>query len=318
MRIFITGGTGLVGSALVDALIGRGDQPLVLSRDARWAAERLGPDVLIVEGDPQEYGDWAEKLDGCHAVVNLAGEPVFGKRWSSYQKDRLWASRVNSTANLVRAIGSASSPPRVLLNASAIGIYGDVPEGEVTEASPQGDDFLASLCGEWEKAAKPASQNGVRVVLVRIGVVLARDGGALRQMLLPFKLGLGGPVGFGRQWVSWIHLDDLVRVFLTALDDSSLEGVVNATAPRPVRNKELSKSLARALRRPCLFPIFPFLLRILFGEVAYIITTGQMVMPTKLQEQGFEFNFSTCADAMNDLFRQKPMAQDESDMEELA
>jgi uncharacterized protein (TIGR01777 family) len=303
MKVFITGGSGLIGTALTDALLRRGDVPIVLSRDAQRATERLGPDVLVVEGDPAEYGEWVGRLDGCDGVVNLAGEPVFGKRWNDRQKERLRTSRVAATDNVVRAIGSAAARPGVLVNASAIGYYGNVPEGELTEGARVGDDFLARTCDEWEQAAQTARQHGTRVAVVRIGVVLARDGGALRQMITPFKFGLGGPVGFGRQWVSWIHLQDLVGVFLAALDRPQLEGVINATAPQPVRNKEFSKCLARALRRPCLFPVPPFMLRLMFGEVARVVTGGQKVLPERLRREGFAFQFADCQAAMNDLFQ---------------
>jgi uncharacterized protein (TIGR01777 family) len=302
MKVFVTGGTGLIGGALVDTLLQRGDEPIVLSRDAGRATERLGRDVLIVEGDPQQPGDWCAKIDGCDAVVNLAGEPIFGKRWNAEQKKRLVDSRVDSTRNIVQAIGAAKARPKVMVNASAVGYYGDVPENEVTEQSPQGGDYLAQICGAWEAAAKQVMPYGVRLVLIRIGVVLARDGGAVKQMLLPFKLGLGGPVGFGRQWVSWIHLDDIVRVIVAALDNRNLEGVVNATAPEPVRNKEFSQCLAAALHRPCLFPVPPFMLRLMFGEVAFVVTTGQKVLPTRLLAEDFAFRFPRCGDAMQDLF----------------
>jgi uncharacterized protein (TIGR01777 family) len=306
MRVFITGGTGLVGSALIEALRQRGDEPIVLSRDAEHAVERLGSDVLVVGGDPQQPGDWATKVDGCDAVVNLAGEPLFGRRWGSEQKDRLLKSRVDTTRNVVQAIAGAVAKPKVMVSASAVGFYGSVPEGELTEQSPPGEDFLAQVCQQWEAAARPAAEQGVRLVVIRIGVVLARDGGALQKMLLPFKLGLGGPVGFGRQWVSWIHLGDLVGVILAALDNPRIDGVVNATAPEPVRNKQFSKALAAALHRPCLFPVPPFMLRLAFGEVAFVVTTGQKALPVRLLEENFAFRFPRCADAMNDLFAKKP------------
>jgi uncharacterized protein (TIGR01777 family) len=305
MKVFITGGSGLVGTALTDALLRRGDQPIVLSRDAQRATERLGPDVLVVEGDPAALGDWAARVDGCDAVINLAGEPVFGRRWNDQQKERLRSSRVEATANVVRAIGRASVKPRVLASASAIGYYGNVPEGEVTEDSPSADDVLGRICQEWEQAAQAVAQHGTRLTIVRTGVVLARDGGALKQMLTPFKLGLGGPVGFGRQWVSWIHLQDLVGVYLAAVENPRLEGVINGTAPRPVRNKEFSKCLARSLHRPCLFPVPPIMLRLMFGEVASVITGGQKVAPRRLEQENFAFQFTDCQAAMNDLFQRK-------------
>jgi uncharacterized protein (TIGR01777 family) len=245
------------------------------------------------------------RIDGCDAVVNLAGEPIFGRRWNDRQKERLRTSRIEATTNVVRAIGGAAARPRVLINASAIGYYGDVPEGELAENASPGEDFLARTCEEWEQAAQAVAQHGTRLAIVRIGVVLAREGGALKQMITPFKLGLGGPVGFGRQWVSWIHLHDLVGVVLAALDNPRLEGPINATAPQPVRNKEFSKCLARALRRPCLFPVPPFMLRLMFGEVAFVVTGGQNVPPRRLDQEGFTFQFRDCQAAMNDLFRRK-------------
>jgi len=307
MRVFLTGGTGLIGTAVCRALVARGDLPVVLSRNARRAAERLGPEVLVVEGDPGVAGGWAEQLEGCGAVINLAGEPLFGRRWNAAQKERLRASRVDATATLVRAILTRATPPRVLVSASAIGIYGSVPEGELTEAAPAGRDFLAQTCAAWEEAAMAAG-SALRVAIVRVGVVLASDGGALRQMLLPFRLGLGGPVGWGRQWVSWIHLEDVVRVFLAATDDAALSGPLNATAPLPVRNLEFSQCLARALRRPCLFPVPPPMLRLTFGEVAEVVISGQRVVPRRLEEAGFTFCHPTCQGAMDALFRPTPSA----------
>jgi uncharacterized protein (TIGR01777 family) len=230
------------------------------------------------------------------------GEPVFGKRWSERQKRVLRDSRVLSTQNIVRAIGAAAHRPAVLVNASAIGYYGNVPEGELTEKSGPGDDFLARLCVEWESAAQDAQSHGARVAMVRVGVVLAKDGGALGQMLLPFKLGLGGPVGNGRQWVSWIHLDDIVGAFLTALDHPEASGPINGTAPEPLRNKAFSKCLASALHRPAILPIPAFALKLRFGEVAEVVTSSQRVLPAKLQQLGYPFQYPTCREAMTALF----------------
>jgi uncharacterized protein (TIGR01777 family) len=301
MRVFLLGATGLIGVPLVQRLRDRGDTPVVLSRNREKAAARWSG-VEIVEGDPQEYGDWARAIDGCQGVINLVGEPVIGKRWSDEQKRLLRDSRVISTQHVVRAIEAAAARPQVLVNASAIGYYGNVPEGELTEKSVPGNDFLARLCIEWEAAAQEAHRCGVRVALVRVGVVLARDGGALAQMLLPFKLGLGGPVGNGRQWMSWIHLDDIVGAFLAALDHSEASGPVNGTAPEPLRNKQFSKCLAAALHRPCLFPIPAFALRLRFGEVAEVIAGGQRVLPLRLEQLGYQFRYPTCASAMAELF----------------
>jgi hypothetical protein len=301
MRVFVTGGTGLVGSRLVRALVARGDQPVVLSRRARESVERLGPKVEVVPGDPAAGGEWPLKVSGCDAVVHLAGESLFGKRWNARQKEVIRASRVDGTRNVVAAIASASERPKVLVSTSAVGFYGNVPEGELTESAAHGHDFLAQVCTEWEKAALEAPE-GARVVVLRVGVVLAADGGALKPMLTPFKLGLGGPAAGGRQWVSWIHVDDLVRIYLEAIDNPHLTGPVNATAPHPVRNLDFSRCLARALRRPCAFPVPAFALKLRFGEVAMVVITGQKVMPARLSKAGFKFRFATCDEAMADLF----------------
>lgn len=302
MRVFLAGATGMIGRPLVQCLLDRGDVPVVLTRDPQRAAVKMAGAIEFVSGDPNARGDWMRSVGGCDAVVNLVGEGVFARRWSSAQKRRLRDSRVDSTRNVVEAIGEASSRPKTLVNASATGFYGDVPEGDVTEDSPPGEDFLARLCVDWEAAARAAEGFGTRVALVRVGVVLDRRGGALTKMVLPFKLGVGGPVGRGRQWVSWIHLDDAVAAFLHAVDHPAATGPINGTAPQPLRNKEFSKSLARALHRPSLFPIPPLGLRLALGEVACVVTGGQRVLPTRLLAQGFSFRYSTCDEAMRAIF----------------
>lgn len=302
MRIFLTGATGLIGMPIVQRLRERGDTPVLLTRHAAAARQKFGEGVEVVAGNPLESGLWQQSIDGCQGVINLVGEPVFGKRWNAAQKQRLRDSRVISTQHVVQAIGAAQQKPQVLVSASAIGYFGNVPEGDLTESSPPGHDVLADVCTAWEQTAQAAEQFGTRVVYVRVGVVLARDGGALKQMLLPFKLGLGGPVGRGRQWVSWIHLDDIVGLFLAALDNLAARGPINGVSPEPVRNKEFSQSLARALHRPCLFPVPPPALRLLFGEVAMLVTGGQRVLPRVAQSLGYNFRYSTCDAAMQALF----------------
>ncbi|MBI1902713.1 MAG: TIGR01777 family protein [Planctomycetia bacterium] len=301
MRVFVTGGTGLVGSRLVRALVARGDRPVVLSRRVREAVEQFGPKVEVAAGDPTTGGDWPAKVSGCDAVVHLAGESLFGKRWSAHQKEVIRTSRVDGTRNVVAAIAGAPERPKVLVSTSAVGFYGDVRDRELTESAAHGNDFLAQVCTAWENAALQAPE-GVRVVVLRVGVVLAADGGALMQMLTPFKLGLGGPAAGGKQWVSWIHVDDLVRAYLEAIDNPNLAGPVNATAPHPVRNLDFSRCLARALHRPCAFPIPAFALKLRFGEVAVVVITGQKAMPAKLSRAGFTFRYATCDEAMADLF----------------
>jgi uncharacterized protein (TIGR01777 family) len=301
MKVFVTGATGLVGSRLTERLLQRGDEVLALTRSATRAASHLPSGVQVIEGQPQQPGEWQAAVSQCAAVVHLAGEPLFGRRWTKAQRQRLRDSRVESTRLIVQAMAAAAQRPQVLVNASAVGYYGHVPEGELTEDSPPGNDFLAQLCVDWEASALAARQHGVRVVCARLGVVLARHGGALKQMLLPFRLGVGGPVGRGRQWVSWIHLEDVVGVLLHAIDSSTLSGPVNATAPHPVRNRDLSRSLARTLRRPCWLPVPPFMLRVVLGGVATLVTMGQCVVPRRLLDEGFKFQFPTCEQALQNL-----------------
>ncbi len=302
MRVFITGGTGLIGREIVNALLKRGDTPVVLTRNPSSAQALSSQGVQLVEGDPQQSAPWMQQVDGCQGVINLVGESVFGSRWNAEQKRKIRDSRILSTKHLVQAMVEADTPPGALSSASAIGYYGNVPEAELTEESPPGDDFLAQVCQEWEQAAQRAADQGIRTAMVRIGVVLSQEGGALKQMLTPFKLGLGGPIGAGKQWMSWIHIHDIAGAFIAALDHADAQGPINGTAPHPVRNKEFSKSLAKALHRPCLFPVPPLMLRVMFGEAAEVITGSQRVLPTRLQQLGFTFQHPNCLEAMQSIF----------------
>ena len=301
MRVFVTGGTGLVGSALVAELHQRSDCPVVLSRDRAAALTKLGAGVEIVEGDPASGGDWEQVIGTCEAVVNLAGENIFARRWSEEEKARIHDSRVQSTRRIVSAIARATKRPGVLVNASAVGYYGFHDDEELTETDGPGDDFLAQSCVDWEAAARELEPTGVRLVIVRIGVVLSTAGGALAQMLTPFKLGVGGPVGNGRQWMSWVHIDDLIGIILHAIDHEHVAGVINATAPEPVTNKQFSKALGRALGRPSFFRVPGFMLRVRFGQVAEVITRGQRVLPRRIVELGYQFRCPTIDTALADL-----------------
>jgi hypothetical protein len=307
MRVFVTGGTGLVGTRLVRRLRERSDQIVVLTRRPAVAREQFGSHCTVVEGDPMQPGGWMDAVTDCDAVINLAGENVFARRWNDEFKALLRDSRVRSTANVVQALARYPDAPRgskkVLVNASAIGYYGPRGEEEVTEETPPGDDFLARLCVEWEDAARQAEPLGVRVVRVRVGVVLDKEGGALRQMLGPFKWGLGGPIGSGKQYVSWIHHDDLVGVLLLALDNAGATGPLNGTAPEPVTSKQLGKALGRALWRPAFLPVPGFALRLRFGEVAHVLTTGQRVLPRQALALRYQFRFSTIDVALADLLK---------------
>lgn len=313
MRVFVTGGTGLVGSLLVKKLRQRGDAVILLSRRAE-AAQQF-PDSQIVIGDPTTPGPWMDAIAGCDAVVHLAGEGIFNHRWSQAFKDLIYSSRIKSTDNVVAAIGKTlSSPlppggegsgvrgrPRVLINASAIGIYGPHGDEELTEDSLPGNDFLAKVCIDWEKAAQAVTVHDVRVVFLRTGIVLDKNGGALKQMLTPFKMFAGGPVGSGKQWMSWIHIEDEVGLIVHALDHAGIEGPLNATAPKPVTNRDFATALGKALGRPSFMPTPAFMLRVMLGESAAIVTSGQRVLPKKALAAGYAFKFVELEAALRDL-----------------
>jgi uncharacterized protein (TIGR01777 family) len=305
MRVFITGGTGLVGQRLVRAFQQRGDRPVVLSRRADFARQQFGPAVEVVQGDPMQAGSWMDAVGGCDGVVNLAGENIFARRWNDSFKQLLLDSRVQVTRHVAEALARApaNGHPRVLVSASAIGYYGPHGDEELTESSPPGDDFLSKVCVQWEKAAVVA---GARCVVVRIGVVLDPAGGALAKMLTPFKLFTGGPVAGGRQWMSWIHHADMTGLLLFALDRSDVQGPLNASAPNPVTNRQFAKALGRAIHRPSFFPTPAFLLRLGLGEVAGVIATGQRVLPRRPMQLGYQFRHSTIDGALADLFAPPP------------
>jgi uncharacterized protein (TIGR01777 family) len=290
MRITVTGATGLIGSRLVASLRTRGDEVTVLSRDPESAQERLPGALEAVRWDLLREPAPSAALAGRDAVVHLAGENV-AQRWTASAKRAIRESRVTGTRHLVQGIASLedSARPRALVSASAIGYYGAHDDEPIDEEAPAGADFLAQTCSAWEAEAVAAEQFGARVVRVRTGVVLNRDGGALGKMLTPFKLGVGGPVAGGRQYISWIHTDDLLGIVLAAIDSEQWRGPVNATAPQPQRNRDFSKALGRALHRPSLLPVPGAALRLLYGEMSEIVTTGARVLPVRALVLGYEF-----------------------------
>ena len=304
MRVFVTGGTGLIGSRLVRRLRERSDHVVLLTRRPDAARQRFG-DCTIVEGDPMQAAAWMDSVAECDAVINLAGENIFARRWNDEFKALLRDSRVKSTENVVRALGkhprTAPGSAKVLVNASAIGYYGPTGDEELTEDSPPGNDTLARVCVDWENAARAAEAHGVRVAIVRVGVVLDSEGGALAKMLTPFKFFVGGKVGSGKQYVGWIHRDDIVGVFLLALDNADASGPINGTAPNPVTNKEFSKALGRALHRPSVMPTPAFGLRLMLGEVAEVVTTGQRVLPKRALALGYSFQFPEIDAALTNI-----------------
>jgi hypothetical protein len=303
MNIVIAGGTGFVGTALIDALIARGDKPTLLTRDPEAAQARWDSKAAVAFWDGRTAEEWTRTLDGADAVINLAGAGIAAHRWTPARKLLLIKSRLDSTRALVSAISQATKRPRILVNASATGYYGHVPDGTVTESSSQGRDFLAALCGQWEREALAAEPLGVRVVPARFGVVLEKGGGALAKMTLPFKLFAGGPLGSGKQGFPWIHLTDVVDGVLFALDHDEVAGPVNFAGPTAANNREFSAALGRALRRPSWAPAPAFALKLALGEMADMLLTGQTVVPKKLIDAGYKFKYETAAAALTAIFQ---------------
>jgi len=302
LRATVTGATGLIGPPVVAALQDAGAQVSVLSRDPARARERLQRDghapVDAYAWDLTAEPAPVEALEDRDAVVHLAGENI-AQRWTAAAKQKIRETRVTGTRNLLAGMREASSPPRALISSSGVGYYGAHGEEPLDEEASAGRDFLAQVCVEWEAEAQKARELGVRVACVRTGVVLDRDGGALEKMLPPFRLGVGGPVAGGRQYISWVHRDDLVRIFVAAARDERWQGPVNATAPRPVSNRDFSRALGRALKRPALLPVPGVALRLLYGEMAEIVTEGARVVPAKVLVLGYEFAHAELDEALS-------------------
>ena len=282
MRVAVTGASGLIGTRLVAALRGRGDEVTAIS---------------IRGGSPSP-----DALAGRDAVVHLAGEPV-AQRWTKGARERIRSSRELGTRSLVSAIAAATPHPSVLVCASGVGYYGSRGDEPLDEDAAPGDDFLAQVCVAWEREAGAAAAHGVRVVTVRTGVVLDRAGGALAKMLPPFRLGIGGPVAGGRQYLPWIHLDDLVGIYIAAIDDPAWSGAVNAAAPEPVTNAAFSKALGRALHRPAIAPVPALAIRALYGDMAEIVTEGQRAIPRRALALGYAFEHPELDEALSDALR---------------
>jgi len=290
MKVLLTGATGFVGTHLARRLAAAGHEVLPVSRRP-------------IKGSGAAF-DWSEDslrrgVASADAIVHLAGENIFARRWSAAQKQRLWTSRVETTRRL--AILAAECGTRCFLSTSAVGVYGPNELDELDESSPRGTDFLAELCRDWEEATDVALEAGVRTCIVRAGVVLGRGGGALARMLTPFKLGIGGPVGDGRQWFSWVHLDDLASLYLFLLEHEACSGFFNGTSPLPVTMRDFARGLGRALHRPAVLPLPGVVLRLALGEVSEVLLTGQRALPRRALAAGFEFEFAGLDHALADL-----------------
>ena len=301
MKVIIAGGRGLLGNALSAALVRDRHDVIVLTRGSA-AGSTAG--VRWLQWIPaSRTGSWLAEIDGAGAVVNLAGESIAAGRWSAARKQQIEASRIVATRNLVEAIAASTSPPRVFVSGSAVGYYGPCGDEIVTEAAPPGTDFLAGVCVRWESEAARAASSTVRVIELRTGLVLARTGGALPRMLLPFRVGIGGPLGTGRQYWPWVHVDDWVSQIRWAIATPAISGPINVAAPHPVTNAEFARQLGRAMHRPAWLPTPGFALRLMLGEMAEgLLLSGQRVLPDKALKAGFSFRYPHLEDALSDLF----------------
>ena len=300
MKIVITGATGFLGRPLTTALVRDGHDLIVLTR----GPASLAAGARAVAWDPNgEAGPWAAEIDGAGAVVNLAGESIAGKRWTDAQKQRILDSRVLATRSLAAAIRAAAAPPPVFISGSAVGYYGPLGDETATEDRPAGSDFLAHVCERWEQEAMRAASDRTRVTCIRTGIVLEKDGGALPQMLAPFRFGAGGPVGSGRQYWPWIHRDDWIALVRWAIATPAAAGALNATAPHPVTNAEFARALGRAMHRPAFMPAPGFALRLLLGEMAdALLLSGQNAVPAKATRAGFQFHYRELDEALRAIF----------------
>ncbi len=307
-HIVITGATGLIGSVLAKQLIAEGESVVVFSRSPDSAASKVPGAAAYVKWDyDMPKGAWTSHIDGAKAIMHLAGKPLLEERWTEEHKVECYDSRIVGTRNLVRAVEMAEKKPEVFLSASAIGFYGSFAScedtGELDEGAPAGDDFLAKICMDWEKAASGLPE-GVRLVLLRTGIVLSTKGGMLQQLLLPFNLFLGGPVGSGHQCISWLHIDDEVAIIRSALEDPSWKGAVNLVGPQPVSMHEFAKALGTVLSRPSMIAVPKFVVQVLMGEGAEYAVKGQKVIPAFLQDHGYRFRHPGLEEALRDLVGQ--------------
>ncbi|MFM7641806.1 MAG: TIGR01777 family oxidoreductase [Cyanobium sp.] len=294
MRLLLLGCSGFVGRELMPFLLELGHELTLVSRQPRPFPQLEGDRLQCLQLDPADPASWAspdllEALAASEGVVNLAGEPIAERRWSEAQRQRLRDSRLLTTSSLVEAMKQLASPPGVLVSASAVGVYGSSEESSFVESSPPATDFLGQLCQDWEAAALAAPEP-CRIVVLRLGIVLGPDGGALGKMLPVFRAGLGGPVGSGKQWMSWIHRHDLCRLIAAALEDSSYGGIYNAVAPEPVRMADFAHCLGEVIGRPSLLPVPAPLLKVMLGDGAAVVLEGQQVRPQRLLEKGFQFD----------------------------
>ena len=302
-KIVITGATGLIGKKLCKEFIGQGNELTIFTSNIVKAKELIGGAKEYIYWDYNKPEEWKNNINGKDAVIHLAGAGIAGIRWSEEYKKKILESREISTTNLVKAIKESNQKPGLLISASAVGYYGNAGNEILTEESKNGRDFLADVCRIWEESAGRVEEAGVRRVSIRTGIALSSEGGAFKKMLLPFKMFIGGHLGSGKQWFPWIHIDDLIGIYIYALENSSVRGIINAVSPNPVRAKELAKIIGKTIHRPSMFPVPLFALKLAVGEAAESIVASQRVMPKKLLDSGFKFKFENIEKALNDLMK---------------
>jgi len=301
MKVLVTGATGFVGKELIKKLNANGHEILVLTRNSDSAKFRIPVHCEIVTWDPEKYSLSPSVLKGVDAVINLAGEGIADARWTPERKRALIQSRVLSARRLIDAMSYMNSKPKVFLSASAIGFYGDQGDQLLNEESAKGNGFLSEVCQSWENETLKAKHFGIRTVALRIGMVLGHDGGALEKMLPPFQLGVGGKLGSGTQWMSWIHIHDLVEMMAFSIENPSADGIYNAVSPNPVRNREFTKTLGQELKRPTLFPVPKFILKIVLGELSELLLGSQRVISKKISDRGFKFKYPHVQEALKEV-----------------
>jgi uncharacterized protein len=299
MKLVIAGASGFIGSVLVQRLWQRGDALVLLSRKPR--SPTAGPNTKWLAWEPVSSGGWEESIDGADGVVNLAGEGIAEKRWTERQKEIIRSSRIESTRALVRAIAKAKAKPKFLINASAVGYYGARGDETLTEESKPGNDFLARVCVAWEDEARKAEDHGVRVALLRTGIVLAKGKGALAKMVPPFKFFFGGPLGSGKQWMPWIHIEDEIAIILCLIENANAHGSFNATSPNPVTMEEFCSVLGKVLNRPSWASVPASALALLLGEMADMVLAGQRALPKGTEKLGYNFKHPTLTEALESL-----------------
>lgn len=299
MKILISGGTGFIGSLLRERLRSQGHSLMVLTRQPPRGANTSNEKWLTWK--PGSIGPWEKSVDGADGIINLAGEPIAAKRWSAAQKEKIRTSRIDTTRALVNAIGRAKEKPKFMISASAVGYYGSRGDETLTEESAAGNDFLGRLCASWEEEGKKAEPYGVRVALLRTGIVLGKDKGALAKMVTPFKFFAGGPLGSGEQWFPWIHIEDELGLILFVAENPDARGPFNATAPNPVTMEEFCKALGKVLNRPSWASVPASVLTLLLGELADMIIGGQRAVPAAAQKLGYKFKYVKIVEALQSL-----------------